>query len=354
MKDVYKIVLIGCGYMGRSHLEGIQNNPRIQLSGVVDTDIEKAKQTAQEFHVTNWSDNYYDFVDNSKVDIAIICTYPNTHFEIAKSFMDCGIHVICEKPISNNLKDAKKFFDYAMHSKAKIIFGHILRYNTTYLEVYKMIREGAIGSPLVFRLSQLKYVGDNKETFANLLNSSSPIIDCGVHYFDIMRWFTGSDAVSFSGIGQCLDSDIASNTYNYGIVTIQFNDGSVGYYESGWSKSLANDSTKEFIGPKGRIKIIYQNQRTENKEKGNLIIYQNNESGTTVQIDVEYDGKPVNNQLNHFIEMIEQDIDHRPFLEDVYRAMQEVTLAHRAICENRTFYTLDGYKKIQWDPSCVL
>lgn len=355
MKQTFGIVIIGVGYMGCCHLEGIHNNPRISIIAVIDHNIDKAQQVSQQYNIAEFSDDWHKYVTDKRVNAVIICTYPNTHFNIAKAFLDENKAVLCEKPMEDNMSMSTEFFEYGMHCNAKLMFGHILRHNLTYQTAYNMIRDGFIGSPIVMRLSQLKPIAESEvDTYKNLLNNSSPIIDCGVHYLDVMRWFTNSDAVSFCGIGQCLDADIAENTYNYGMLNIRFSDGSVGFYEAGWSRSFSYESTKEFAGPLGKIKIVYRNQRPlEEQQKGNQIIYTKNDGSTFVQ-DVLYDEKPVNAQLNAFLDMIENDVDHRPFLKDVYRAMQEAVLGHRAICENRTFYTLDRFQQIQWNPMDAL
>ncbi len=349
----YGVLVVGAGYMGKAHIDGIINGKNVKIIAVIDKDYKTAKEAADSYSISEFGTDYMPYVSDSRVQIVIIATYPNTHFSIAKVFMDNGKHIICEKPISNNLSEARVFYNYALKSNTKIIFGHILRFNETYIKVCKMIKENKIGLPIVMRISQSKKVESNDNTFSNLLMNSYPVIDCGVHYFDVMRWFTGADAISFSGIGQCLDPQLARDTYNYGLVTMKFSDGSSGFYEACWSRNVSTTNLKEFIGPKGRIQIIYQSERDDNI-KSNLIIYENSETGEAEYIDVPYEKKPIDLQMQFFISMIENNIDHKPFLHDVFRAMQEVILAHRAICENRTFYTLDNIQPIYWNPDTVL
>lgn len=70
-------------------------------------------------------------------------------------------------------------------ARAKVLVGHILRHNSTYKKVAEMIHEGFIGTPLVIRMVQNKHIKDWKRHF-ELLNNTSPIVDYGVHYIDIM------------------------------------------------------------------------------------------------------------------------------------------------------------------------
>jgi predicted dehydrogenase len=100
--------------------------------------------------------------------------------------------------------------------------------------------------------------GANWETHKNLLRSMSPIVDCGVHYVDVMCRMTGSRPVSVSGIGARLSDEIVPNQINYGHLQVRFADGSVGWYEAGWGPMMSETAffVKDVIGPKGCVSIV--------------------------------------------------------------------------------------------------
>ena len=123
------------------------------------------------------------------------------------------------------------------HADIKVQIGYILRYNETYRRVAEMIHEGAVGSPLIIRMAQNHHVMDWKK-YRALLEDTSPIVDCGVHYIDICRWFTGAEVSDVAGIGTTLDEEVPENSYNYGLITMHLTDGSIAYYEAGWGNSL--------------------------------------------------------------------------------------------------------------------
>lgn len=129
-----------------------------------------------------------------------------------------------------------------------------------------MIQSGAIGKPIVMRMAQNHHTMDWQK-YLNLICETSPIVDCGVHYLDVMRWFTGAEITDVSGIGLKTESDVPDGKYNYGLMTVKMSDGSIAYYEAGWGNTMAADNLKEFVGPKGRIRITYQMARHENQEE---------------------------------------------------------------------------------------
>ena len=90
------------------------------------------------------------------------------------------------------------------------------------------------------------------------MKSLSPIVDCGVHYIDVMCQMVRSKPVQVSAIGAKLTNEIPSDNYNYGQLQIRFEDGSVGWYEAGWGPMMSETAffVKDVIGPKGSVSIV--------------------------------------------------------------------------------------------------
>ena len=101
----------------------------------------------------------------------------------------------------------------------------------------------------------------------NLMKSLSPIVDCGVHYIDVMCQMTRSKPVRVSAIGARLTEDIPAGNYNYGQLQIYFEDGSVGWYEAGWGPMISQTAyfVKDVFGPKGSVSIVAKEAGGEGK-----------------------------------------------------------------------------------------
>lgn len=116
-----------------------------------------------------------------------------------------------------------------------------------------------LGKPLVMRmnLNQQSH-GPSWDVHRNLMKSMSPIVDCGVHYVDVMCQMTGAKPVRVSAVGARLTDDIKPGMYNYGHLEVAFDDGSVGWYEAGWGPMMSEVAffVKDVIGPKGCVSIV--------------------------------------------------------------------------------------------------
>ena len=327
---MYNIVLIGCGHMGAVHLNDIYMMENICIYGVVDTNIERAKDFAKRYNAKSYDTSYEKYFEDENTDIFICATYPKTHLEILKECVKYNKHLLCEKPITATEKEAKEFIDIVKNTNIKVQIGYILRFNETYKTVASMIKDGAIGSPLIIRMNQNHHVMDWKK-YGALLENASPIVDCGVHYVDICRWFTGSDVADINGIASRIDNEVCESSYNYGMITMTLSDGSIAYYEAGWGNTVAADNLKEFIGPLGRIRIVEREHRPNCQEEGDLIEYYRYPEKEYKTINVNCKRRPTGAQLEHLIKMIEEDVPSLPSIDDISESFFTVIKADKLL-----------------------
>lgn len=332
-KKNYGIALIGCGRMGAAHLENIYDMKGVTVQYTCDTDEFRAKHFAARYNAAKAETDWRRAAADKAVDIVIIATPPSMHPEMLRFCIENGKHVLCEKPLADNPADGAEMVRLIKaHPECKVLIGYILRHNKTYQKVAEMIHGGAIGSPIVMRMTQNHHTMDWPR-YLNLICETSPIIDCGVHYVDVMRWFTGEEVESVFGIGSRTEADVPKDKYNYGLMTIRMTGGSIGYYEAGWSNTIAADNTKEFVGPRGRIRIVLQNARSENQEEGDLMEYYTYPEKIYQTINVPCKRKPTDIQLKALIQMIETDSCGTPTIDDVWTSFKTVIKADQIIRE---------------------
>lgn len=335
-KKEYGVVLIGCGHIGQSHIEDIYYREGVRIVGTVDVNRETAALFAKKYGAASYGTDYRPYLEREDVDIVIIATYVNTHLSILKDCLAKGKHVLCEKPLTANLEEGRAFCDLVRsHPECKVLIAHILRHNGTYLRVKQMIADGMIGDIKLIRMAQNHHIM-NKARYSRLLCDCPPIVDCGVHYIDVIRWFTGAEITSISGLGQKIGDAAPEGSYNYGLLSMKLSNGASAYYEAGWADTMAALNMKEFIGEKGRLRLILQADRTENREEGDLIQYYNAETKTYQDINNPAVYKNMWGQLQCLIDMIEGRSQGNPTLEDAFKALAVVLAGDRSIREGRT------------------
>ena len=186
-----------------------------------------------------------------------INTYPDTHAALVRASLLAGAHVFVEKPLATTVAEAEALLALARQTDRQLVVGYILRVHPTWQRFIEVAR--TLGKPLVMRMNlNQQSTGPHWHTHRQLLRSASPLVDCGVHYLDVMCAMTGAAPVSVSAIGANLTPDIDPTMYNYGQLQVRFADGSVGWYEAGWGPMMSETAVfiKDVIGPKGAVSII--------------------------------------------------------------------------------------------------
>jgi hypothetical protein len=208
-----------------------------------------------------------------------------------------------------------------------------------------MIRSGAIGFPIVVRMVQNHHTM-NWEKYRQLISETSPLIDCGVHYIDVVQWFTGARINKVQAIGLRTEKDIPKDKYNYGLMTMQLEDGSIGYYEAGWSNTMSSDNLKEFVGPKGRIRLVFEKDRTSHSEEGDLLEYYRYPEKTYEIINIKCERKPTDLQFDYLIDMIEKGHEATPTIDEVYNSFELAFKADACIKSQNSCHSVQKINKV--------
>jgi predicted dehydrogenase len=252
-----RVLVAGCGNMGASHARAYHRMPEFQIVGLVSRGPTSRRALGKELGGVPEFGDYREALRVTRPDVVSINTYPETHGPFARAAIEAGCHVFCEKPLATTVEEAQAVVAAARASERKLVVGYILRVHPAWTRFIEIAR--TLGKPLVMRmnLNQQSH-GPAWNWHRNLMDSMSPIVDCGVHYVDVMCQMTGARPVRVSAIGARLTDELKPGMYNYGQLQVSFEDGSVGWYEAGWGPMMSEVAffVKDVIGPKGCVSIV--------------------------------------------------------------------------------------------------
>lgn len=257
MSQPVKILVVGCGHMGISHAKAYHAMDGFEIVGVVSRG-EASRRNLLDTLGAEYPQfsNYEEALAETKPDAVSINTYPDTHADFTKKAFAAGCHVFLEKPIAETVEEAQAIVDAAKAANRKLVIGYILRVHPTWARFIEVAND--LGRPLVMRMNlNQQSSGEMWHTHRQLMNSMSPIVDCGVHYVDVMCQMTRSKPLRVSAIGARLTDDLVEGMYNYGQLQVTFEDGSVGWYEAGWGPMMSETAffVKDVVGPRGCVSI---------------------------------------------------------------------------------------------------
>ncbi|MDJ1158176.1 Gfo/Idh/MocA family oxidoreductase [Chelatococcus sp. SYSU_G07232] len=251
-----RVLVVGLGKMGMSHARAYTRIDGYDVVAVCERHImthtlPPALAGAARFTA------YEEALAATKPDVVSINTFADTHANYAIKAMEAGAHVFVEKPLAETVEAAERVVATARRTGRKLVVGYILRHHPSWTKFIEIAR--TLGSPYVFRMNlNQQSSGSAWAAHKRLLDSLPPIVDCGVHYVDVWCQITRAKPVRVHALGARLTDDMPPGMYNYGHLQVAFEDGSVGWYESGWGPMMSQTSyfVKDVIGPKGSVSIV--------------------------------------------------------------------------------------------------
>ena len=252
-----RVLVVGLGTMGLSHARAYQANAGFELVGLCSRGAAERRDLAVEFESAPRFDDFETALAELKPDAVAICAYTEHHARMAVQAFAAHAHVFCEKPLADSMPAAEAVVEAARAAGKVLQIGYILRVHPSWMRFVEIGR--TLGKPLVMRMNlNQQSQGSFWEVHKNLMRSTSPIVDCGVHYVDVMCQVTRSRPVAVHAIGARLTNEIDRAMYNYGHLHIVFEDGSVGWYEAGWGPMISETAffVKDMMGPDGCVSIV--------------------------------------------------------------------------------------------------
>ena len=248
-----RVLVAGLGNMGRSHALAYHNDPAFEIIGLVNRSKVDLPAELQGYPLLT---DYAAALAASMPDLVCVATYSDSHADYACAAMAAGADVFVEKPLATTVADARRVQAMAVASGRKVVVGYILRHHPSWIRLIAEAR--ALGGPYVFRLNlNQQSSGPTWEVHKALMQTTPPIVDCGVHYVDVMCQITDAQPVEVRGMGLRLAQDIAPDMYNYGHFQVIFADGSLGWYEAGWGPMMSDTAffVKDVVSPNGAVSI---------------------------------------------------------------------------------------------------
>lgn len=193
--DQLRTAVIGVGSLGQHHARNYAELAKEGIGefvGVCDVSEENARNVAQK----NGCDYFTDWRELlDKVDAISIVTPTETHCEIACAFLEKGVNVLVEKPIAMTLAEADKMIETAERSGAKLMVGHLERFNPAMVAL-----RPHVNNPLYFEIHRVS-------PFPNRSLDVDVVLDVMIHDLDAIQWLVESEVSEIRAVGIPVISD---------------------------------------------------------------------------------------------------------------------------------------------------
>lgn len=334
-----RVLVAGLGNMGMSHALAHHRHPDAEIVGLVNR---SPVALPAGFERYPFFEDFAEGLAATRPDLAVIATYSDSHADYAIAAMEAGAHVFVEKPLATTVEDAERVVATAQATARKLVVGYILRHHPSWQRLIAEARR--MGPPYVFRLNlNQQSEGESWETHKNLMRTTSPIVDCGVHYVDVMCQITDARPLRVHGIGARLTGEIAEDMYNYGQFQVTFDDGSVGWYEAGWGPMMSETAyfVKDIISPRGAVSIVSADAPGSDEIEGHTRVgrLRIHPAGGEDRL-IDFPAEPGHQELcdaeqAHVLQAIAEDLDLTRHMQDAVQSLRICLAADRSIRTGR-------------------
>ena len=187
-----KIALIGAGHMGRIHLEKLIDFEDVEVGGVADIDRNTLNGISEKYRVPTFTD-YKSIPDGQ--DGVVVASSTETHYEIARNFLEKGVHVFIEKPITSGINQGEKLIELAEKQGLVLQIGHLERFNPAYKEAISHI-----GKPLFIEARRMS-------NFTGRSTDIDVVLDLMIHDIDLTLSIVKEDIKDIRAQGLAFVSD---------------------------------------------------------------------------------------------------------------------------------------------------
>jgi len=227
-----KIAFAGAGYIINIHAKAAKAQKDVELAAVVEKYSDKAEALAQKFRIKNRYETVEQMLKAGGVDALVIGAPNFLHAPQAIAALKAGVHVMVEKPMAMNAREAAKMMEASAKSGAKLMVAHCWRFDEDVLWLKKEAKK-------LGRIIRTKGIGVHthwgpagwftQKQFAG----GGALADMGIHALDTARFLLGDPKpVSvYAKIGTYYKDFDVDDT---GVIIVEWDNGAISYVESGW------------------------------------------------------------------------------------------------------------------------
>jgi len=308
------IGIIGAGNIAQTaHIPNYKKQKDVEIIGVCDFNFDRAKEVAGKFDIKYVSNNFQDIINIEEIDAVSICTPNSSHAEIAIAAANAKKHILCEKPMAMNVKEAEEMCKAAKDNNIIFMMGFVNRFRAESKLIKTLADAGKFGEIYYAKTGWMRRRGTPLGWFTDLSKSGGgPVIDIGVHVIDLTWYFMGKpkpisvSAATYSKIGNyqtkgvgrwvALDADnIVFETEDSASGFIRFENGASMTFDVSWAINGKDTGVYSYIfGTKAGASL------------NPLMIYGEEENYLMDSAPVIKPEDSFANQIEHFIECIRE------------------------------------------------
>ncbi len=341
--------IIGTGFMGKAHAKGYQMFG-IPIGMFASREVEKAKETAEAFGVSKWTDDWRQLILDPEIDCVDI-TVPNyLHFDVAMACIEANKPFLIEKPLARNTKEGKAIVAAAKEKGIVAVYGENMRYKPALMRTKEIIDQGGLGEIIMLRSNEIHNGPFHSEWFWDAeLTGGGAAIDMGIHGLYTLEWIMGSKIKRVYAETDVLKwGEYCKNgSEDTALVIVRFENGGMAELVNSWAITGGMDIRLEVFGKEGTAYV------STTHDAGGLRVHSHPGYGQSVEeaatekphvVSTKGWGFPSPDdelqrghayEVKHFIDCVRGADEPKSTLEEGLRALELVEAIYESACTRK-------------------
>jgi len=250
--------IVGAGGIAQAYAKAFRDTNIADLVAVADVRTEFAEAIAQSIGAKPYA-SHKEMADAENLDAVVVCTPPVTHRNICAELANCGLHVLCEKPLAIDSESAREMFDAAVQNNVKLTMATKFRYATDVIRAKSIVSSGILGDIILFENCFTGHVDMSQRWNSNPeISGGGVLIDNGTHSVDIIRYFLGPVAEVQVVEGRRIQQLDVEDTVR---MFVRTNDSTLGSIDLSWSMNKEQSYYLSIFGSHGTVLVGWKDSK---------------------------------------------------------------------------------------------
>ncbi|HEX9549465.1 MAG TPA: Gfo/Idh/MocA family oxidoreductase [Candidatus Limnocylindrales bacterium] len=329
-----RVGVLGTGNIfERGYLPALADTGAIQVTAVCDLDPARAAAAAARLGGVRVIESPESLVALDDIDAVFVLTPTHTHADLAIAALECGKHVLCEKPMARSVADARRMTASAAAMGRRLMIGHSRRFDDRWTLIDEQIRAGRIGDPVYVFRSEHAWNGAPAEGWQWRDGQSGGVLwDVGIHAAELIGWYLGGrPRTAFAKVLRTRPEATAGGGPDAAVVTFDYGPSRHAVLSVSWFHPPAWGpfyATTEVVGTGGKIEAHDRDSHPATVVVDGLEIPRHSpllSAGATT----------FRNEVEHFAAAVESGAPFAIGLDDALTAVEMIEAAERSARSGR-------------------
>lgn len=323
-----RVGVIGCGRIAQDHLQSYKSLSAAELVAVADPIANLASEIAAQYQCNAYTD-YRDMLASGSIEAVSICTPPVTHADIMLEAIGRGVHVLCEKPLTIQLRDAEKVLLAVQKSDLILMMASKFRFVNDVIKAKSLIDAGVIGRPVFFENAFCSRVDmRGRWNAVKAIAGGGVLFDNATHSVDIARFLMGPIASVQAEHGiRAQDIEVEDTSR----LCFHSAGGVLGTVDVSWSVNKEQDAYISVHGTDGTLTIGWKESKYRLHEKPDWVVFGEGYSKKAAFL----------NQIGHFLQCVRGEQSPLITPLDGLESVRVIEAAYRSSTLNSKWMNLE-------------